>query len=139
MQPGRNAGIGDDRALAALAKHPPPAELAFLATTLGHLALLRLIEARGGTRVKVPVDPSGSALEVIIGHDAAKRLAAERGAETLKVPLAKPWRMRVYRAAGLSYTAIALALGVGESAVHKYIQLARMTKAPAFAGLDDED
>jgi hypothetical protein len=114
----------------ALAQHPPPAELAFLADTIGARATLALIEAHGGTRVKIPKTVNqGSALARAIGLDAARGLAAWRGGETVKVPLAKPWRIRLYRAEGLSYTQIARRLGIGESAVHKYLKLGGLTAA----------
>jgi hypothetical protein len=112
----------------ALAAHPPPAELAFLAEIIGPRATLTLIEAHGGTRIKVPKNVNqGSALARAIGLDAARAMAGWRGGETVKVPLAKPWRIRLYRAEGLSYTQIARKLGIGESAVHKYLQLGGLT------------
>jgi hypothetical protein len=112
----------------ALAAHPPPAELGFLADRIGAAATLALIEAHGGTRVKIPREPNqGSVLARTIGLDAARGLAAWRAGETVKVPLAKVWRIRVYRAEGLSYSQIARKLGVGESVVHKYLQLGGLT------------
>ena len=112
----------------ALAAHPPPAELAFLADRIGPAATLALIEAHGGTRVKIPKGVNqGSALARAIGLDAARALSTWRGGETVKVPLAKPWRIWIYRAEGLSYAQIARKLGIGESAVHKYLQLRGLT------------
>jgi hypothetical protein len=123
----------------ALAKHPPPAELHTLRDAIGALPMVALIEAFGGTRIKVPAHQvGGSVLAGVVGLPGAKALSTMFGGEMVKVPLAKGWRIRLYRAEGLSYTRVARRLGVSESAVHKYLQLARMTALPAAAELDDD-
>ena len=116
--------------LAALARHPPPAELSRITGAIGAAATLALIEAHGGTPVRLPKSVTqGSAIARAIGLDAARALVAWHGAGDLKVPLAKYWRIRIYRAEGLSYTEIARRLGIGTSAVHKHLQMASLTQA----------
>ncbi|GGG30850.1 hypothetical protein GCM10010964_18460 [Caldovatus sediminis] len=107
---------------------PPPAELSRLAALIGGEATLRLIEAHGGTRIFVPARPNqGHPLARTIGLEAARALAAEWGSTWLKVPLCRHWRVRVYRARGESYKAIARRLGMDESGVWRILHAARMT------------
>jgi DNA-binding NarL/FixJ family response regulator len=107
-----------------------PAELAPLSIHLTPEQLLALIEAHGGTRLYIPAQPNqGQALARLVGLEAAWRLARAHGGETVKVPLARHWRIRVLRERGLSYAAIARALGTTESAVHRHLQAARLTAA----------
>ena len=109
---------------------PLPAELSYLGEIMPDAAVLRLIEAHGGTRIYVPKAPSDSSpLVASIGMAAAQALAGIRGGEDFKVPLARWWRARILKAGGASYPAIARALGVTERAVHGYLQAARMTHA----------
>lgn len=114
-----------------------PAELTELLDAVGSAEnLLKLIEAHGGRRIPVPrVASADTKLARELGMTVAEGLAAWRGGEDIKVPLAKNWRIKVYREAGYSYTKIAATLGIGESAVHKHLQLAGMTgkKRPAPA------
>jgi predicted DNA-binding protein (UPF0251 family) len=118
----------------ALRCQPPPAELRYLAGRIGSLATILIVEARGGTRVKIPKHVNqGSELALVVGLEAARALSHWRGGETVKVPLAKLWRIRLYRAEGLSYTDIARRLCVGESTIHRYLQIAKMTNATAAA------
>ena len=113
---------------AALAAHPPPAELAYLSSRIGAAATLALIEAHGGTRLHIPKSaPPTARLTRLLGPEAAHALSAWRGGEDVKIPLAKGWRIRVHRAEGLGYGAIARRLGIGEAMVHKHLQVARMT------------
>ena len=107
---------------------PAPVELAWLTDLIGPAGAYKLIEAYGGTRIFVPLTPTArQPLARTIGLAAARRMADVHPAETIKVPLAKGWRARLYRKAGLSYTAIARQLGCGESAVHSLLQRSRMT------------
>lgn len=126
----RAARPGSPRDL-ALAANPPPAELDYLVSRIGAAATLALIEEAGGTRIGIPktVTPT-SRIARIVGLDGARALAAWRGTEQIKVPLARHWRIRIYRAEGETYTAIARSLGITEKAVHENLRAARMTDQP---------
>lgn len=101
---------------------PAPAELRYLADLIGDAATLALIEWRGGTCIHVPAEPKEThELSLAIGWDAAKNLAREWRNNRLKIPTAKRWRAVVYRAQGKSYTQIALAIGVTETAVWRWV------------------
>lgn len=116
------------RRAAALDANPPPAELAYLADVIGPAATLRLIEEAGGTRIAIPKTVNqGTKLARLLGLDAARALVAWRGGEDVKIPLARHWRIRVYRAEGGSYTAIARRLGITEKAVHANLSAAQLT------------
>jgi hypothetical protein len=109
---------------------PPPAELAWLTDLVGPAPLLRLIEAHGGTRLYIPKDPNqGMPIARLLGLDQARALAQRCGGDFLKVPLARNWRVRLYRARGDSYPAIARALGITESQVSKILTAAGATRA----------
>lgn len=110
---------------------PPPAELAHLSAHLTAEELLALIEAHGGTRLYIPATPQRDGpVTQAVGIEAAARLAAAMGGDTIKVPLARHWRIRVLRERdGLSYAAIARAVGMTEGAVHRHLQAARLTAA----------
>lgn len=106
----------------------PPAELHYLSDLIGPEATLRLIEAFGGTRLYVPKAPNqGSRLAHAIGLDAARALATAWGRDTMLVPIARAWRVRVYRARGDTYAAIARRLGIREDSVWKILRAAEMT------------
>lgn len=118
-----------------LSAPPPdwaPAELRELTSLIGIPATFRLIELRGGTRVRVPKSVNqGRMLAREIGLTAARLLAERWGGDDLKVPLARHWRARVYRARGDSYSQIARRLGVSESTVHTYLRAAGLTSVQA--------
>jgi hypothetical protein len=112
----------------ALAANPPPAELAYLAERIGARATHALIEAAGGTRIHIPKAVNqGSKLSRLIGLEPARALAAWRGGEDVKIPLARHWRIRIRRAMGDSYQAIARRMGITEKAVHDNLHAARLT------------
>ena len=122
---------------AALARHPPPAELAYLAQRIGPAATLALIEAAGGTRLHIPKSVhQGSRLARLLGLAAARALVEWRGGEDVKIPLARAWRIRLLREEGHSYPAIARRLGITEKAVHAQLQAASLTSAAAQLHLD---
>jgi len=114
---------------------PVPAEMNELLAAVGSAdMLLKLIEAYGGQRVPIPRSSSeATKIAQEFGPAVAKGLAAWRGGEDIKVPLAKVWRIKVYRDAGFSYSKIAATLGIGESCVHRHLQLAGMTGKPRAA------
>lgn len=105
-----------------------PAELDWLVSRLGAEATLLLIEARGGIRVFVPIEPTeGCELAKIVGLEPARKLAAAFGGEQLRVPLARgkwtgAWRARVYRARGMSLPEIARRLGCIENTVRTMLK-----------------
>lgn len=108
---------------------PPPAELAWLTDLIGAAATLRLLEEHGGTRVYVPKDVNqGSAARLGLSLDQTRLLARRHGGEHILVPLARAWRVRVYRAAGLTYPAIARRLGITERAVGRILTDAGLTQ-----------
>lgn len=108
---------------------PPPAELSQFTDAIGAEALLRLIEAYGGTRLYIPQEPTeDTLLAQVVGLRAARSLAKSLGWGTLKVPLARNWRVRLYRHRGDSYAAIARRLGMTESTVGKILQAANATQ-----------
>ena len=99
-----------------------PAQFAAVGDLLGDRALLRLLEAHGGTRLSVPsrvapFDP----LAVLLGAKPAERLAREFGGGQLQVPLCKPWRALMLRREGCSYAAIARRLGMHEQSVYMLV------------------
>jgi hypothetical protein len=125
---GAAAGVPGGARDQALAAHPPPEELAYLTELIGPAATLALIEAAGGTRIHIPQSVNqGSQLARMIGLEAARALTTWRPREDVKIPLAKVWRIRIYRAEGLSYPAIARKLGIGEAMVHKHLQIGGLT------------
>lgn len=108
---------------------PPPAEISWLASAVGAEAALRLIEEHGGTRVYVPKDVNQlSAARLALPLPAARALAERYGGEHILVPIARAWRVRIYRAAGLTYPAIARKLGITERAVGRILTDAGMTQ-----------
>jgi hypothetical protein len=121
---------------AALAAHPPPPDLAHLTDRIGPAGVLALVERHGGTRIHIPKSiHARSRLALLIGETAARELSIWRGGEVIKIPQAHPWRIRLYRAEGLSYPSIALRLGCNESTVHKHLQEGRLTGRQLDLGL----
>jgi hypothetical protein len=111
---------------------PPPAELSEFVQALGADDTLRLIEARGGTRVWVPktFDPDLETVAALIAEfDAPMVRAMVRrwGNGYLKVPAVKWWRARIYRAQRMEYSAIARRLGCDESSVFKWLASGGLT------------
>ena len=110
-----------------------PAELAPIVEVIGEAATLKLIEARGGTRLFLRRGEQQEQLVAEIGARAAKQLGAHFTGEQLKVPTAKPWRARVYRARGWSYARIALALGTTETSVWRMLHATGDTRQLTLA------
>jgi hypothetical protein len=108
----------------------PPVQIANLVKALGEAGTLRLIEEAGGTRVYVPHDPNQACtLARHVGLPGAKALAMIEGGCWIKVPLCRDWRIKLYRAEGMTYQQIARKLGMTESAVHRHLQAAGRTTA----------
>jgi len=91
-----------------------------LEALIGEVALVRLAEAFGGTRLYIPEKMSAAhEIAKAIGLEAAQAMVRQLGAGQLKVPLAREQRARQYRAAGWSNARIARALMITESGVEK--------------------
>jgi hypothetical protein len=98
---------------------PPPTEdVARLVETIGEEATLRLLEARGGTRLWIPVEAEAGVLASIVGLDAAVKMYGKYGRGEIKVPLGRPWRVLCYIAMGLNRQQAALKAGCTENTVH---------------------
>lgn len=93
---------------------------------IGDDAFLKLLEKHAGSRLYVP--RKGAALSRLIGRENVSQLAERYAGSYIRVPLARAFRVRAYREAGLSNAKIALRLGVTETAVDKI--LAKMTEKP---------
>ncbi len=107
---------------------PAPAEIHWLTNIIGADAALRMIEAHGGTRVYVPKDINqNSAARLALPLPEARRLGEAYGGEHILVPIARAWRVRMYRAAGMTYPAIARKLGITERAVGRILTDAGLT------------
>lgn len=107
---------------------PAPAEIHWLTDIVGAVAALAMIEAHGGTRVYVPKEINqNSAARLALPLLAARRLGEEYGGEHILVPIARAWRVRMYRAAGMTYPAIARKLGITERAVGRILTDAGLT------------
>ncbi len=107
---------------------PAPAEIDWLTRIIGADAALSMIEAHGGTRVYVPKDINqNSAARLALPLPEARRLGEAFGGEHIPVPIARAWRVRMYRAAGLTYPAIARKLGITERAVGRILTDAGLT------------
>lgn len=107
---------------------PAPAEIHWLSDVVGADAALGMIEAHGGTRVYVPKDINqNSAARLALPLPAARRMAEAYGGEHILVPIARAWRVRLYRAAGMTYPAIARRLGITERAVGRILTDAGLT------------
>ena len=111
----------------SLSLPPVPHEIRWLSDIIGAEATLALIEAHGGTRLYMPKRSAGSTPEAAIGPEAAAKLAESHGGETLRIPIAREWRVRCYRAMGMSYTQIAKKTGLHDGSVHRILQNASLT------------
>jgi DNA-binding NarL/FixJ family response regulator len=102
----------------------PPAtdDVAHLVNLIGGDAALRLIEARGGTRIYVSEPEEGRALVEIVGLDATRKMRATYGATRVKLPVGRQWRVLCYKAMGLTGSAIARKVGCSETTVGDIIR-----------------
>lgn len=114
---------------AALAQHPPPAEVVKECGRHPPQILFRLVEAYGGTRLWVPHRVNqASELARTIGLPAARQMAAAQGGTWAKVPVCRWWLVAVMRADGATHHAIALHLRMSEDAVWRLLRDAGMTR-----------
>jgi len=109
----------------------PPGTLAPLVEAIGEDALLLLLEKRGGTVINIraqlsPTDGLGA--ELMLDQAACDRMRP-LATHKFRVPLCRPYRAKLYKWRGLSYTQIALKLGVTDRAVWGILHDADMTNA----------
>ena len=69
---------------------------------LGDEDFLALVETFGGDRLYIPKSAEGTIVSAALGGEAAARLAARYGGDYPRIPLAREFRARQYRAAGLA-------------------------------------
>ena len=112
---------------------PVTPDLKPLAAALGPDGLLKLLEARAGTRLPVPIKVGRSGLVDELGGDVAEALVRHWGGTMLKVPLAREWRVQIYHGRGSSYAEIALRLGLTERGVWRILNASGLTGARARA------
>jgi hypothetical protein len=96
---------------------PPTEDVQKLAELLGEAAALRLVEARGGTRVYVADPDPETELARIVGLDAAAAMHDRYGRGWFKVPVARRWRVLCYLAQGMNRTQTALKASCSENTV----------------------
>lgn len=96
---------------------------------LGEADFLQLVERYGGQRLYVPAGDEDTAVVRALGRKAARLLAASYGRTYLRIPLARAFRARQYRAAGMSNAEIARKLVITETGVDKLFS--RMDDKPA--------
>lgn len=100
----------------------PPAtdDVARFVELIGPEATLKLLEARGGTRLWIARD--NGVLADIVGLDAAGKMYRKYGSGEIKLPLGRPWRVLCYIAMGMNRTQAALKAGTSENVVHDILQ-----------------
>lgn len=96
---------------------PPTEDVQALVDMVGEDAALRLIEARGGTRIYVADPAPGTELAKLVGLDGATAMHERYGRGWVRVPLARPWRVLCYLARGMNRTQTALKAGCSENTV----------------------
>lgn len=102
----------------------PPAtdDVARFVDLIGPEATLKLLEARGGTRLWIPETSEDSVLAGIVGLDAAEKMYRKYGRGEIKLPLGRPWRVLCYIAMGMNRPQAALKAGTSEGVVHQILQ-----------------
>lgn len=102
----------------------PPAteEVSRFVDLIGAEATLKLLEARGGTRLWLPQKAADGMLAGIIGVDAAEAMTKHFGSGQIMLPIGRPWRVLCYIAMGLNRTQTALKAGTSEKVVHQILQ-----------------
>lgn len=109
---------------------PPTPELRKYAQALGLDGLLRLLEARGGTRMAVPLKVGNSGLVDELGADLAEAVVRHYAGMIFKVPLGRPWRVQCYYIRDrASYASIARKVGLTETGVWRILSTSGLTDA----------
>ncbi len=107
---------------------PPPESLSLLIEVLGLDDTLRLIEARGGTKLWVALGVNNSSeklradLEAEFGEAMAKALIRGFGGGYISVPLCKDWRTALYASRGLTHAEIARKVGLHADTVWRRLK-----------------
>jgi hypothetical protein len=111
-------------------------ELASLLELLGQESTLKIVEAHGGTRVKVPKDSATPHhLRELLGDAGYAVLWQYFGGSELVVPMARKWRFEIYNAREMKPKEIARKTGSTEDAVYRHLRnLAEGKSAPFSAG-----
>lgn len=97
---------------------------------LGHDGFMAFVEAYGGLRVYIANNTETSKLAENLPANVLTTLANRFRGDVIRVPLAKHYRARHYRLAGMSDRDIARKLGMTESGVEKLFKTVP-TKRPA--------
>ena len=103
---------------------------------LGPEAFLKLVERFGGDRLYIPKSESGTIVEEALGAEAAAKLARHYGGDYPRIPLARAFRARQYRKAGLGNPAIARRLGLTVSGVERLFQRHPQKRPPRSRAVD---
>lgn len=107
----------------------PPESISLLVEVLGQDDTLRLIEAKGGTKLWVPSgvnigpDRLRDELEAEFGAPMVKALIQVYGKGYINVPLCRDWRIALYHQRGLAQPAIALKVGCHVETVRRHLNL----------------
>jgi hypothetical protein len=107
---------------------PPPEGLSLLIEVLGLDDTLRLIEARGGTKMWVPLGVNNSSaklradLEAEFGEAMARALIRGFGGDRISVPLCKEWRTALYASRGMTHAEIARKVGLHADTVWRRLK-----------------
>ena len=101
---------------------PPTEDVQKLVELLGEAAALRLIEARGGTRIYVADPTPETELTQLVGLDGAAAMHDRYGRGWYRVPVARPWRGLCYIAQGMNRTQAALKAVCHENTVDDIIR-----------------
>lgn len=95
---------------------------------LGDAGFLALVETFAGERIYVPMSGANDRLSEGLGHEDAAKLCRAYPGMRISVPLARDFRARQYRAAGLNNHEIAKRLNITVSGVDRIFR--RMPSPP---------
>lgn len=103
---------------------------------IGHDALMILVENFGGLRIYIPKDISNSKIAKVLPPDVLIKLSRTYCGSFLRVPLARQYRARHYRLAGLNNRKIARKLGMTESGVEHLFRRTRIRRPLKHRNID---